>query len=105
MESNLASGDLISDRYALALYELSIEDNLADVILDDLRESGIDCPCSLLGSSGFGLAQIRTSVPFTASRPLLWISCDIISVLSLHSLTQLVTSIMSPYEDGARNSE
>ena len=37
MESNLASGDLISDRYALALYELSIEDNLADVILDDLK--------------------------------------------------------------------
>ena len=71
----------------------------------DLRESGIDCACSLLGSSGCGLAQIRTSVPFTASRPLLWISCDVIRVLSLHSLTQLVTSIMSPYEDGARNSE
>ena len=36
MASQLSSGDLISDRYASALYELASEKKLVDVVLDDL---------------------------------------------------------------------
>ena len=36
MASQLASGDLVSDRYASALYELSAEKKLVDSVLNDL---------------------------------------------------------------------
>ena len=36
MASQLSSGDLISDRYASALYDLASEKKLVDVVLDDL---------------------------------------------------------------------
>ena len=36
MASQLASGDLISDRYASALYELAAEKKLVDSVLNDL---------------------------------------------------------------------
>ena len=36
MTSQLSSGDLISDRYASALYDLSAEKNIVDFVLDDL---------------------------------------------------------------------
>ena len=36
MASQLSSGDLISDRYASALYDLALEKKLVDVVLDDL---------------------------------------------------------------------
>ena len=36
MASQLSSGDLISDRYASALYDLAAEKKLVDVVLDDL---------------------------------------------------------------------
>ena len=37
MVSQLASGDLISDRYASALYELAVEKKLVDAVLVDLE--------------------------------------------------------------------
>ena len=37
MVSQLASGDLISDRYASALYELAVEKKLVDAVLGDLE--------------------------------------------------------------------
>jgi len=37
MVSQLASGDLISDRYASALYELVVEKKLVDAVLGDLE--------------------------------------------------------------------
>ena len=36
MASQLASGDLVSDRYASALYELAVEKKLVDSVLNDL---------------------------------------------------------------------
>ena len=36
MASQLASGDLVSDRYASALYELAAEKKLVDSVLNDL---------------------------------------------------------------------
>ena len=36
MASQLSSGDLISDRYAFALYDLASEKKLVDTVLDDL---------------------------------------------------------------------
>ena len=36
MASQLASGDLVSDRYASALYDLAAEKKLVDPVLDDL---------------------------------------------------------------------
>ena len=36
MATQLASGDLVSDRYASALYELASEKNLVDPVLSDL---------------------------------------------------------------------
>ena len=36
MASQLSSGDLISDRYASALYDLASEKKLVDIVLDDL---------------------------------------------------------------------
>ena len=36
MASQLASGDLVSDRYASALYDLATEKNLIDPVLNDL---------------------------------------------------------------------
>ena len=36
MASQLASGDLVSDRYASALYDLATEKNLIDPLLNDL---------------------------------------------------------------------
>ena len=36
MTSQLASGDLVSDRYASALYDLATEKNLIDPVLNDL---------------------------------------------------------------------
>ncbi len=36
MTSQLASGDLISDRYASALYDLASEKKLVDPVLSDL---------------------------------------------------------------------
>ena len=36
MASQLASGDLISDRYASALYELATEKKVVDPVLNDL---------------------------------------------------------------------
>ena len=36
MASQLSSGDVISDRYASALYDLASEKKLVDVVLDDL---------------------------------------------------------------------
>ena len=36
MASQLASGDLVSDRYASALYELVAEKKLVDSVLNDL---------------------------------------------------------------------
>ena len=36
MASKLASGDLVSDRYAAALYDLATEKNLIDPVLSDL---------------------------------------------------------------------
>ena len=37
MTSQLASGDLISDRYASALYDLATEKKIVDQILSDLN--------------------------------------------------------------------
>ena len=37
MVSQLASGDLISDRYASALYDLAAEKNVVDPVLEDLK--------------------------------------------------------------------
>ena len=37
MASQLISGDLISDRYALALYDLASENNVVDSVLKDLE--------------------------------------------------------------------
>ena len=37
MTSQLASGDLISDRYASALYDLASEKKIVDQILNDLN--------------------------------------------------------------------
>ena len=37
MTSQLASGDLISDRYASALYDLASEKKIVDQILSDLN--------------------------------------------------------------------
>ena len=36
MASQLASGDLISDRYASALYDLAAEKKVVDPVLNDL---------------------------------------------------------------------
>ena len=36
MTSQLASGDLISDRYASALYDLAAEKKVVDPVLNDL---------------------------------------------------------------------
>ena len=36
MVSQIASGDLISDRYASALYDLAAEKKLVDSVLEDL---------------------------------------------------------------------
>ena len=36
MASQLTSGDLVSDRYASALYELAAEKKLVDSVLNDL---------------------------------------------------------------------
>ena len=36
MTSQLSSGDLISDRYASALYDLAAEKNIVDLVLEDL---------------------------------------------------------------------
>ena len=36
MTSQLASGDLISDRYASALYDLAAEKNVVDFVLENL---------------------------------------------------------------------
>ena len=36
MASQLASGDLVSDRYASALYDLAVEKKLVDPVLEDL---------------------------------------------------------------------
>lgn len=36
MTSQLASGDLIADRYALALYDLSLDAKVVDTVLDDI---------------------------------------------------------------------
>ena len=38
MASKFASGDLVSDRYALALYDLATEKNLIDPVLSDLSK-------------------------------------------------------------------
>ena len=37
MASQLASGDLISDRYALALYDLALEKKVVDFVLENLQ--------------------------------------------------------------------
>ncbi|SVC58680.1 uncharacterized protein METZ01_LOCUS311534, partial [marine metagenome] len=37
MASQLISGDLISDRYALALYDLASENKVIDLVLDNLQ--------------------------------------------------------------------
>ena len=37
MTSQLASGDLISDRYAAALYDLAIEKKVVDFVLENLQ--------------------------------------------------------------------
>ena len=37
MTSQLSSGDLISDRYASALYDLAAEKKVVDLVLEDLR--------------------------------------------------------------------
>ena len=36
MASQLASGDLVSDRYASALYDLAAEKKLVDLVVEDL---------------------------------------------------------------------
>ena len=37
MASQLASGNIISDRYASAIYDLALENNEVDVVLNDLK--------------------------------------------------------------------
>ena len=37
MASQLASGDLIADRYASAIYDLALENKAVDVVLKDLE--------------------------------------------------------------------
>ena len=37
MTSQLASGDLISDRYASALYDLALENKIVDLVLENLK--------------------------------------------------------------------
>ena len=39
MASQLASGDLISDRYASALYDLATENKVVDFVLENLNYS------------------------------------------------------------------
>ena len=103
MTSQLASGDLISDRYASALYDLASEKNLIDSVLANLqslkkiinnnKELSLLIKSPLISSND----KLEVLIKLTSSFDLNKISVTFLKVISINKRFASLTSIISQF--------
>ena len=88
MASQLASGDLVSDRYALALYDLASEKKIVDSILEDLKKTN-----EVISNNN--KLQMVVKSPLISSEDKLQIISKIMSPENLNELSKTFLKVIS----------